>query len=55
MAWKGFKWIRIVLAVLGIVVKETKTKKDDKIVDVATDIENVVEGVASSKDPANDM
>ena len=45
MAWKGFNWIRAILAIVGLVAKETKTTRDDKVVEVAGTVTDVAEAV----------
>lgn len=40
---KIFGWIRIVLGVLGIVAKKTKTKKDDVIIEAASGVSEIIE------------
>lgn len=40
---KVFSWIRIVLAVLGLVAKKTKTKKDDEVIEAASGVSEIIE------------
>ena len=50
MAWKGFRVLRALLAVLHIVSKETKGNGDDKVADVGDKVLDAAEAIATSEE-----